>query len=87
MKRENERYVQKLAEEQNKIIKEQEERALEEALRIEKENKEKERFSSLTEENLLSIDRIYRKSEPKRIFLTFDDGPTTRSYSIYIRFA
>lgn len=87
MKKENERYVQKVAQEQNKILRQQEEIIKEEALRIEKENKEKAKFATLTEDNLLNIDRIYRKSEPKRIFLTFDDGPTTRSHTIYIRLA
>ncbi len=35
-------------------------------------------FSSLNSDELSRFDSIYKKSDPKRIFLTFDDGPTTQ---------
>ncbi len=38
--------------------------------------KPKHDFSMLNEQELERIDSIYNKNDPKRIFLTFDDGPT-----------
>ena len=35
-------------------------------------------FSALTADELQRFDKIYSHSDPKRIFLTFDDGPTTQ---------
>lgn len=35
-------------------------------------------YSSLTAEELERFDGIYNSSDPKRIFLTFDDGPTNQ---------
>lgn len=35
-------------------------------------------FSPLNSDELSRFDGIYKKSDPKRIFLTFDDGPTTQ---------
>ncbi len=58
-------------------IKEQEQ--LEEQKRIEEEKKEQEKLKNsqnLTEEQIQAIENIY-SSEEKRVFLTFDDGPTT----------
>lgn len=45
---------------------------------IESEEKEKniERFKSLSSDELDKIEKIYNHSDTKRVFLTFDDGPT-----------
>ena len=61
---------------QAQIRKEQE--LLEEQKRIEaeKEAKRLKNASTLTEEQMQAIENIYT-SEEKRVFLTFDDGPTT----------
>ncbi len=65
----------------NKKIEEQiqkEKEILEEQERIEKEKEAKrlKNLSNLTEEQMQSVENIY-SSEEKRVFLTFDDGPTT----------
>lgn len=52
--------------EENQKIKEEEERKQ----RIEKQ------FGPLNQEEIEKVNKIYRHSEPKRVFLTFDDGPT-----------
>lgn len=43
----------------------------------ERTKKEIEKNKPLNEEELNSIDKIYRHQDNKRVFLTFDDGPTT----------
>lgn len=74
----NDVYARMLAEEQNRIFEEQESERLEQE-RLELLQKEEQaKFASLSPDELSSIDKIYRHSEPKRIFLTFDDGPTTQ---------
>ena len=65
--------VDQSGEEQNEIIEEQ--NGVEEQQNI-KNNIKSYDFSGLTEEELDRFDKIYRKSDPKRVFLTFDDGPT-----------
>lgn len=69
----NNEQIQKQMQEQ--IRKEQE--LLEEQKRIEQEKEAKrlKNASTLTEEQMQSIENIYT-SEEKRVFLTFDDGPT-----------
>lgn len=52
--------------EENQKIKEEEERKQ----RIEKQ------FGPLNQEEIEKVNKIDRHSEPKRVFLTFDDGPT-----------
>lgn len=61
---------------QEQIKKEQE--LLEEQKRIEAEEEAKrlKNASTLTEEQMRTVENIYT-SEEKRVFLTFDDGPTT----------
>ncbi len=63
--------IQRLEEEQK--IKEKEEQ---ERLAIEAEKKRLKNANALTEEQINAISNIY-SSEEKRVFLTFDDGPTT----------
>ncbi len=43
-----------------------------------KENTVKYNFEALNVEELDRFDSIYKTSDPKRIFLTFDDGPTNQ---------
>lgn len=52
--------------EESQKIKEEEERKQ----RIEKQ------FEPLNQEEIEKVNKIYRHGEPKRVFLTFDDGPT-----------
>lgn len=61
---------------QEQVRKEQE--LLEEQKRIEQEKEAKrlKNANTLTEEQMQSVENIYT-SEEKRVFLTFDDGPTT----------
>src|SRR5574344_1119078 len=54
---------------ENKILEEQEKEA-------EAKQKEIDKFKPLTSEELEKVSNIYSHSEPKRVFLTFDDGPT-----------
>ena len=42
-----------------------------------REEAEKARFASLNEEELERFDSIYKHQDNKRVFLTFDDGPST----------
>lgn len=73
-------------------LKELEENRIAEENRIEEERKQKEReeqekinkrYVPLNEEELNKMYKIYGHSDTKRIFLTFDDGPT-RSVTPYI---
>lgn len=41
-----------------------------------KQKEEKEKYRPLDEEELQGINKIYRHQDNKRVFLTFDDGPT-----------
>lgn len=41
-----------------------------------KEKEEQEKFKPLNEEEIESINNIYKHQENKRVFLTFDDGPS-----------
>ena len=41
------------------------------------EEAEANRFNSLTENELTQISNIYKSQDGKRVFLTFDDGPST----------
>lgn len=55
----------------------QEKQKQEEILKKEQEEKERLKNSKpLTEDQIVAIDKIY-SSDEKRVFLTFDDGPTT----------
>lgn len=47
-----------------------------ENINAENELKEKEKFKTLNEEEIKNVDSIYKHQENKRVFLTFDDGPT-----------
>lgn len=75
--------IQKEQIEANKIA--EEKRLEEEKKRKEQEELEKinKRYLPLNEEELNKMDKIYSHSDKKRIFLTFDDGPT-RSVTPYI---
>lgn len=73
-------------------LKELEENRIAEENRLEEERKQKEReeqekinkrYVPLNEEELNKMSKIYGHSDTKRIFLTFDDGPT-RSVTPYI---
>lgn len=59
---------------QNKIA---EEKRLEEERIKEEQDKINKRYNPLNEEEFNKIRKIYGHSDKKRIFLTFDDGPTT----------
>lgn len=59
--------LEQMQDEEEKIAQE------EERQRIEKENK---KFNSLNSEELEKLSNIYKHSDVKRVFLTFDDGPT-----------
>lgn len=54
---------------QNEILEEQE------RIRAEEERNEK-RYAKLSSEDIDKFDKIYRHSDVKRVFLTFDDGPS-----------
>lgn len=56
----------------NEII----EQAILEEKRAKEEEEIKRKYQPLTEEEISKVDHIYSYSEPKRVFLTFDDGPT-----------
>ena len=45
--------------------------------KLKKEEEELEKYVSLNEEELIRFDNIYKHQENKRVFLTFDDGPST----------
>lgn len=42
-----------------------------------KDEEELKKYASLNEEELIRFDNIYKHQENKRVFLTFDDGPST----------
>ena len=42
-----------------------------------REEAEKARFAPLNEEELERFSNIYKHQDNKRVFLTFDDGPST----------
>ena len=42
-----------------------------------KEEKDKQKYAPLSEEELTNINNIYKHQDNKRVFLTFDDGPST----------
>lgn len=54
------------------------ERKKQEEIQKQKEIEEKKikKFDVLNNEEIAKIENIYEHSEPKRVFLTFDDGPT-----------
>ncbi len=61
----------------NKFLKLQENKILEEQTKeAEAKQKEIDKFKPLNSEELENVSKIYSHSEPKRVFLTFDDGPT-----------
>ena len=75
LKEEQERLaIQQKIEEQKRI--EEEKRLEEERKRIEEENKKQKANQPTTEEQLQAIENIYSDVGEKRVFLTFDDGPT-----------
>lgn len=86
IKSENNKYIKIARDTENKILEEQEKEKIEREIEEQKQKEEQAKFASLSEEELSKVDKIYRHSEPKRIFLTFDDGPTTRGYTLYTRF-
>ena len=61
---------------QEQIRKEQELLEEQKRMEAEKEAKRLKNANTLTEEQMQSVENIYT-SEEKRVFLTFDDGPTT----------
>ena len=42
-----------------------------------KNEEDKQKYAPLSEEELANIDSIYKHQDNKRVFLTFDDGPST----------
>ena len=72
-KAEIKRINEEKAEEIERIIADKEE---EERIKKEEEEKLQKRFIPLNEEELDRVEKIYTSSETKRVFLTFDDGPT-----------
>ena len=54
----------------------EEEQKKQEQIAIEKEKERQAKIPKLTEKGIQNIDKIYN-SETKRVFLTFDDGPST----------
>lgn len=78
IKSENNRYVKTVREAENKVLEEQENERIARELEEQKQKEEQAKFASLSQDELSNIDKIYKHSEPKRIFLTFDDGPTTQ---------
>lgn len=81
LKSENNKNIKLAKVEENKVIEEQEHEKIEKELEEQREQRQKEeqaKFASLTAEEISNVEKIYRHSEPKRIFLTFDDGPTTQ---------
>ena len=54
----------------------EEEQKKQEQIAIEKEKERQAKIPKLTEKGIQNIDKIY-SSETKRVFLTFDDGPST----------
>ncbi len=67
IKAENDKTAEKFYQMQQKIIQEKQEKV----------EKEKNKFNPLTSEELAKMEKIYSHSDVKRVFLTFDDGPTT----------
>ena len=61
--------------EQNRIINEKIKNEEEKRLQ---EEKLKKRYEALSNEDIKKIDDIYDHQDNKRVFLTFDDGPTTQ---------
>ena len=45
--------------------------------KLKKEEEELEKYVSLNQQELIRFDNIYKHQENKRVFLTFDDGPST----------
>lgn len=72
-KKEQERIMELQQIEQNRIA--EEKRIEEEAKQKELENRKK-RYTKLNEDELNKFSKIYGHSDIKRVFLTFDDGPT-----------
>ncbi len=71
-------YSRIVAEAQNKTLEEQENARRKQELLEQIKREEEAKFASLSQDELSNIDKIYKHSEPKRIFLTFDDGPTSQ---------
>lgn len=65
---------QKKIEEQEQIIESQ--RRLEEIKRQEEEAKKLKNANPFTEQQMQAVENIYEEVDKKRVFLTFDDGPT-----------
>jgi len=78
MKNENNKYVKAIKVAENKLLEEQENERIAREIEEQKQKEEQEKFAGLSEDELSNIEKIYKHSEPKRIFLTFDDGPTTQ---------
>lgn len=77
--------IEKSTEESNNIAYEvkdnsenNEEPQTQEPLIVDIESNNNYKFTPLNSDELSRFDGIYKKSDPKRIFLTFDDGPTTQ---------
>ena len=56
----------------NKIIEQQ----IEEEQKAKQEEEKNKKYQPLSESEIEEVEHIYKHSEPKRVFLTFDDGPT-----------
>ena len=68
---------QRIVEEQARIEKERiEEEKRQEEIRRQEEEKRRKYYEPLTENQLQAVENIY-ESDEKRVFLTFDDGPST----------
>lgn len=78
IKSENNKYIKIARNAENKILEEQEKERIEREIEEQKQKEEQAKYARLSEEELSKIEKIYKRSEPKRIFLTFDDGPTTQ---------
>lgn len=65
---------QKKIEEQEQIIESQQ--RLEEIKRQEEETKKLKNANLFTEQQMQAVENIYEEVDEKRVFLTFDDGPT-----------
>ena len=61
-------------EEQENILKQEEE---EKAKKQEEQEKEAKKYAPLTTDEIDNMSKIYKHSDTKRVFLTFDDGPST----------
>lgn len=78
MKNENNKYIKFVKMTENKILEEQENERIAREQEEQRQKEEQKKFARLSEDELSNIEKIYKHSEPKRIFLTFDDGPTTQ---------